>query len=182
VRRVQHFEIDPGFYNLVARSPHRRWRAASTAPPQGVLVRRYFPRRQTVRWRCVEISLSGPPSRLARAAHAPGPMAVMRSPPCQNRASGLREPGTGPSILHRRVTHARRPTAEPRNRLRFAPVHLYRRSVLRALVGRGAARRGASYGWGDRGINGAIGRAPRKTSPFSARRRSVAARICRWRL
>jgi hypothetical protein len=48
----------------------------------------------------------------------------------QNRASGLREPGTGPSILRRRDTHARQPTAQRRNRLRFAPVHGYWRSIL----------------------------------------------------
>src|SRR4029077_5260095 len=38
------------------------------------------------------------------------------SPPRQNRA-GLREPGTGPSILRRRDTHARQPTAQRRTRL-----------------------------------------------------------------
>ena len=42
----------------------------------------------------------------ARAAHALGR---------QNRASGLREPGTGPSILRRRNTHPRRPTGRGEN-------------------------------------------------------------------
>ena len=54
------------------------------------------------------------------------------SPPRHKRASGLREPGTGPSILRRRDTHARQPTAQRRTRLRFAPVHGYWRSILRA--------------------------------------------------
>jgi hypothetical protein len=65
------------------------------------------------------------------AVHAPEPMA----------GPDLREPDTGPGlswalsdvvallgvILRRRDTHA------GRNRLRFAPAHRYRRSILRAL-------------------------------------------------
>jgi hypothetical protein len=86
------------------------------------------------RGRCVEISPGGAPGRPARAAHAPGPTAVMRgSPPRHKRASGLREPGTGPSILRRLNTRTRRPTEQWRTRLRFAPVHSYWRSILRAL-------------------------------------------------
>jgi hypothetical protein len=66
---------------------------------------------QTVAGVVLEISLSGPPSRPARAAHAPGPTAVVcGSPPRHKRASGLRELDTGPPILRRRDTHARRPT------------------------------------------------------------------------
>jgi hypothetical protein len=50
-------------------------------------------------WRGVEISLSGRPSRPARAAHAPGPTAFMRKPSApQARQRGARS-GTGPSIL-----------------------------------------------------------------------------------
>jgi hypothetical protein len=107
--------------------------------PQGVLVSRYFPGRQTVagiglklasrdlpaarrgpRMRQDRRRLCGSPLRHKRAngparaaAHALGR---------QNRASGLREPDTGPSILRRRDTHARQPTAQRRTRLRFAPV------------------------------------------------------------
>ena len=81
-----------------------------------------------------KLAPGGAPGRPARAAHAPGPTAVMRgSPPRHKRASGLREPGTGPSILRRLNTRTRRPTEQWRTRLRFAPVHLYRRSILRAL-------------------------------------------------
>ena len=44
---------------------------ATLAPP-GCLCQPLFPRAADRRWYCVEIGLSAPPSRPARAAHAPG--------------------------------------------------------------------------------------------------------------
>jgi hypothetical protein len=60
------------------RFPFRCRRSHAT----GYKMVRGTPSRRTmsplIRWCCVEISLSGRPSRPARAAHAPGPTAVMR--------------------------------------------------------------------------------------------------------
>ena len=70
-------------------------------PPQGVLVSRYFPRRQTVAGIVLKLA-SGPPSRPARAAHAPGPTAVSGA---LARASGLRKRAIQAAHLPRAQVH-----------------------------------------------------------------------------
>jgi hypothetical protein len=82
--------------------------------PQGVFVSRYFARRQTVRWRCIEISLSGCPSRPVRAARSQGRRRLCGSAPrhkCTRRprscASGGQAKGGTPS-RQRRVSSLRK--------------------------------------------------------------------------
>ena len=71
--------------------PFRLRRSATGNGRAGVSLSPRFPRRLDRRWYCVEISLSGRPSRPARAAHArvPGPTAVMRKPSALQARSGM---------------------------------------------------------------------------------------------
>ena len=85
--------------------PFRRRRSATGNGRAGSL----FPPAADRRWYCVEISLSERPGRPARAAHAPGPTAVIRKP---SAPQARQQP---PQAQHR-PERDRQPSAQARER------------------------------------------------------------------